>query len=69
VAEGDDAEDHGEHLARDGDGDEQHRREGRERVDCCGVSQSTTTTSSFSHSCPNVDRTEEGMGAGEQRGE
>jgi hypothetical protein len=29
-----DAEDHGEHLARDGDGDEQDRREGRERVDC-----------------------------------
>lgn len=34
VAEGDDAQHHGEHLARDGHGDEQDRREGRERVDC-----------------------------------
>lgn len=33
VAKGDDAEDHGEHLARDGHGDEQHRGEGREGVD------------------------------------
>jgi hypothetical protein len=35
VAKGDDAEDHGEHLAGDGDGDQQDRREGREGVDCC----------------------------------
>jgi len=35
VAEGDDGEDHGEHLAGDGDGDEQDGGEGGERVDCC----------------------------------
>jgi hypothetical protein len=34
VAEGGDAEDHSEHLAGDGDGDEEDRGEGGEGVDC-----------------------------------
>lgn len=34
VAEGDDGQDHGEHLARDGNGDEQDRRKGGKRIDC-----------------------------------
>lgn len=34
VAEGDDGEHHGEHLASDGDGHEKDGGEGRESVDC-----------------------------------
>lgn len=34
VAKGDDGQDHGEHLARDGDGHEEDRGKGGEGVDC-----------------------------------
>lgn len=51
MAEGDDGEHHGEHLAGDGHGHEEDRGEGRESVDCGAFTRQCSARVSF---CDNV---------------